>query len=92
MSGCGGREPSKSGLTSALSRAVEQRERSENGKIQIARKQAVIMQAHQKKFVSLTRGEHENWPTFFPIAVFVRTEFADFLALEPVKLQASYYF
>jgi hypothetical protein len=24
--------------------------------------------------------------------VFVRTEFADFLALEPVKLQASYYF
>jgi hypothetical protein len=50
------------------------------------------MQAHQKKFVSLTRGEHENWPTFFPIAVFVRTEFADFLALEPVKLQASYYF
>jgi hypothetical protein len=56
-------------------------------------KHAVIMQARQlKKLISFTRGERKNCPAFFPIIWPDHTESADFLALEPVKLQASYYF
>src|SRR6266851_1291691 len=48
--------------------------------------------ASEKHFISLTRGERENCPAFFPIIWPDRTESADFLALELVKLRSTFYF
>jgi hypothetical protein len=48
--------------------------------------------ASEKISSPLTQGGHENCPTFFPITWPNCTEFAGFLALEPLKLRSSFYF
>jgi hypothetical protein len=65
---------------------------SEKGKIQVRENNCNYASASAKNFISFTRGERKNCPAFFPIIWPDHTESADFLALELVKLQASYYF
>jgi len=60
-----------------------------NGKIQSHENKTVIMKARQKKFLSRSRGEHENCPAFFPITLPDHTEYKDLFAPKPVKLRSN---